>query len=87
MPTPILRIENVSKRYGKKDVLKGVSLTVDKGDSQDPHRSFRSGEEHAPAVHQLSRQTGRGAKDRLDEQEVHYAHKRDLYAYRQKRWE
>ena len=32
MPTPILRIENVSKRYGKKDVLKGVSLTVNKGD-------------------------------------------------------
>jgi ABC-type lipopolysaccharide export system ATPase subunit len=32
MTAPILRIENISKRYGKKDVLKGASLDVNKGD-------------------------------------------------------
>ena len=32
MADPILRIENLSKRYGKKDVLKGASLDVNKGD-------------------------------------------------------
>jgi len=29
---PILRIENVSKRYGKREVLRGVSLSIRKGD-------------------------------------------------------
>ena len=32
METPILRIENISKRYGQKDVLKGASLEVNRGD-------------------------------------------------------
>ncbi len=61
MTTPILRIENVSKRYGKKDVLKGASLDREQGGPQDPHRPLRRGEEHAPAVHQLPRQARRGA--------------------------
>jgi len=53
------------------------------GGSQVLIRSFRGGEEHAPAVHQLSRQTGRGT-DLAGRAGGPLCHKRDLYAYRQK---
>ncbi|MBU2054795.1 MAG: amino acid ABC transporter ATP-binding protein [Proteobacteria bacterium] len=83
MPEPILRIENVSKRYGKKEVLRGASLTVNKGDLKiliGPSGAGKS------TLLQCINFLVRPDEGRiwLEEKEVHYAHKRDLYAYRQK---
>jgi polar amino acid transport system ATP-binding protein len=83
MSEPILRIENVSKRYGRKDVLKGASLEVNKGDLKiliGPSGAGKS------TLLQCINFLVRPDEGRvwLEGKEVHYHHKRDLYAYRQK---
>ena len=83
MAAPILRIENVSKRYGKKDVLKGASLEVNKGDLKILIGPSGAGKSTLLQCINFLVKPDEG-RIWLDEQEVHYAHKRALYAYRQK---
>ena len=83
MASPILRIENVSKRYGKKDVLKGASLTVNKGDLKILIGPSGAGKSTLLQCINFLVKPDEG-RIWLEDQEVHYAHKRNLYAYRQK---
>jgi len=83
MSTPILKIENVSKRYGKKDVLQEVSLTVNKGDLKILIGPSGAGKSTLLQCINFLVKPDEG-RIWLDGQEVHYAHKHDLYAYRQK---
>ncbi len=83
MAEPILRIENVSKRYGKKDVLKGASLDVNKGDLKILIGPSGAGKSTLLQCINFLVKPDEG-RVWLDGQEVRYAHKRDLYAYRQK---
>ncbi len=83
MTEPVLRIENLAKRYGKKDVLKGASLTVNKGDLKiliGPSGAGKS--TFLQCINFLVRPDE--GRVWLDGAEVHYHHKRDLCAYRQK---
>jgi polar amino acid transport system ATP-binding protein len=83
METPILRIENVSKRYGKKDVLKGASLDVNKGDLKILIGPSGAGKSTLLQCINFLVKPDEG-RIWLDGREIHYAQKRDLYAYRQK---
>ncbi|MEI7673045.1 MAG: amino acid ABC transporter ATP-binding protein, partial [Deltaproteobacteria bacterium] len=83
MTAPILRIENISKRYGKKDVLKGASLDVNKGDLKILIGPSGAGKSTLLQCINFLVKPDEG-RVWLDEQEVHYANKRDLCAYRQK---
>jgi len=83
MTAPILRIENISKRYGKKDVLKGASFDVLKGDLKILIGPSGAGKSTLLQCINFLVKPDEG-RIWLDEQEVHYAHKRDLCAYRQK---
>lgn len=83
METPILRIENLSKRYGERDVLKEASLEVKKGDLKiliGPSGAGKS------TLLQCINFLVRPDEGRvwLNGREVRWAHKRDLCAYRQK---
>ena len=83
MTAPILRIKNISKRYGKKDVLKGASLEVNKGDLKILIGPSGAGKSTLLQCINFLVKPDEG-RIWLDEQEVHYANKRDLCAYRQK---
>lgn len=81
--TPILRVESLSKRYGNKEVLKGASLEVRRGDLKiliGPSGAGKS------TLLQCINFLVRPDEGRvwLDGREVHYTQKRGLYAYRQK---
>ena len=83
MTTPILRIENMSKRYEGKEVLTGASLTVNRGDLKiliGPSGAGKS------TLLQCINFLVRPDEGRiwLEDEEICYTHKRDLYAYRQK---
>jgi polar amino acid transport system ATP-binding protein len=83
MSAPILRIENITKSYGKKEVLKGVSLEVNKGDLKiliGPSGAGKS--TFLQCINFLVRPDH--GQVWLDEREVRYEHKRNLYTYRQK---
>ena len=83
MTAPILRIENVSKRYGKKDVLTGASLTVNKGDLKILIGPSGAGKSTLLQCINFLVKPDEG-RVWLEGEEVHYTHKRDLCAYRQK---
>ncbi|MFH2076702.1 MAG: ATP-binding cassette domain-containing protein [Pseudomonadota bacterium] len=85
MASPILRIENVSKRYGKKDVLKGASLTVHKGDLKILIGPSGAGKSTLLQCINFLVKPDEG-RIWLEDQEVHYALNRYLYAYRHKVW-
>lgn len=83
MTSPILRIENLSKRYGQREVLRGVSLEVDKGDLKiliGPSGAGKSTFLHC--INFLVKPDQ--GRVRLDGREIHPERKRELYAYRQK---
>jgi polar amino acid transport system ATP-binding protein len=81
--TPILRIENVSKRYGGKDVLTGVSLTVNKGDLKILIGPSGAGKSTFLQCINFLVKPDEG-RIWLEDEEIRYTHKRDLTAYRQK---
>jgi len=83
MTTPILRIENLSKRYGTKDVLKGASLTVNKGDLKILIGPSGAGKSTLLQCINFLVKPDEG-RVWLEDAEVHYARKGDLCAYRQK---
>ena len=83
MTTPILRIENVSKSYGGKDVLRGASLTVNRGDLKILIGPSGAGKSTLLQCINFLVKPDEG-RIWLEEEEVRYTHKRDLYAYRQK---
>ena len=83
MTRPILRIENLSKRYGAKDVLKGASLTVNKGDLKILIGPSGAGKSTLLQCINFLVKPDEG-RVWLEDAEVHYTHKSDLCAYRQK---
>lgn len=83
MATPILSVENLSKRYGTRDVLRGVSLTVNRGDLKILIGPSGAGKSTLLQCVNLLVRPDEG-HIRLDGEEIRYAHKRDLYVYRQK---
>ncbi|MHB9096374.1 MAG: amino acid ABC transporter ATP-binding protein [Syntrophales bacterium] len=83
MTTPILRIENVSKRYEGKDVLTGASLTVNKGDLKILIGPSGAGKSTLLQCINFLVKPDEG-RIWLEDEEIRYTHKRDLYAYRQK---
>ena len=52
-----LQVENLHKRYGNQEVLKGVSLSAHAGDVISIIGSSGSGKEHLPALHQPAGET------------------------------
>jgi polar amino acid transport system ATP-binding protein len=83
MTAPLLRIENLSKKYGQREVLKGVSLEVEKGDLKiliGPSGAGKSTFLHC--INFLVKPDEGHVW--LDNEEIHPARKRELYAYRQK---
>jgi polar amino acid transport system ATP-binding protein len=83
MASPILRIENLSKRYGQREVLKGVSLEVDKGDLKiliGPSGAGKSTFLHC--INFLVKPDE--GRIWLDDREIRHERRRELYAYRQK---
>lgn len=83
MTTPLLRVENLSKKYGQREVLRGVSLEVEKGDLKiliGPSGAGKSTFLHC--INFLVKPDE--GRVWLDNQEIHPVRKRELYAYRQK---
>jgi polar amino acid transport system ATP-binding protein len=81
--TPILRIENLSKRYGDKEVLRGASFDVRRGDLKILIGPSGAGKSTLLQCINFLVKPDEG-QVWLDGREVRYTHKRDLYAYRQK---
>jgi polar amino acid transport system ATP-binding protein len=82
-PEPILRLENIHKRYGAQDVLRGVSLELHRGDIKviiGPSGSGKSTLLHCINF-LVNFEQGRVW---LHEREIDPADKPRLYAYRQK---
>lgn len=80
---PVLRIENITKRYGQKEVLKGASLSVNQGDMKiliGPSGGGKS--TFLQCINFLV--TPDNGRILLDGKEVNHNSKRELYAYRQK---
>ena len=83
MTEPILRIENLAKRYGDREVLAGVSLMVNKGDLKiliGPSGAGKS--TFLQCINFLVRPDG--GRVWLEGREIHSGQKRELCAYRQK---
>jgi len=80
---PLLRIENVSKRYGKREVLRDVSLSVCKGDLKILIGPSGAGKSTLLQCINFLVKPDEG-RVWLEGEEVKRSHKKDLYAYRQK---
>lgn len=79
---PILRVENVHKRFGKREILKGVSLTISKGELKvliGPSGAGKS--TFLQCINFLV--TPDEGEIWLEGTRVSGAHKRELYRYRQ----
>ena len=55
---PALVVQNIHKRFGNLEVLKGISLTANEGDRHRAHRLQRLGQKHLPALHQSAGNAG-----------------------------
>lgn len=80
---PVLRVQNIKKRYGDNEVLKGISLEVNRGDIKvviGPSGGGKSTLLHCINF-LVSVDEGRVW---LKGEEINYASKRQLYSYRQK---
>jgi polar amino acid transport system ATP-binding protein len=80
---PILKCENIEKRYGRKEILRGVSLSINKGELKiliGPSGAGKS------TLLQCINFLVRPEKGRvwLDDVEVRYHQKKELQSYRQK---
>ncbi len=83
MATPILSVENLSKRYGTRDVLREVSLTITPGDLKILIGPSGAGKSTLLQCINFLVQPDAG-RVWLEGEEVHSSRKRDLCAYRQK---
>lgn len=80
---PILRVEGIAKRYGRREILRGVSLAVNAGDLKILIGPSGAGKSTLlQCINFLVRPDA--GRIWLEDREIQYAHKRDLYAYRQK---
>ena len=59
---PMLEVRDIHKSFGEREVLKGVSLSVDKG-SVVAILAFGFGQDHPAALHQLSGEGGQRQPD------------------------
>lgn len=80
---PILKIENISKRYGERAVLKGVSLEVFDGDLKIIIGPSGAGKSTLLQCINFLVTPDEG-RLWLEGREIDYAERRGLYAYRQK---
>ncbi len=80
---PVLRIENISKRYGDKEVLKGASLSIQEGDLKILIGPSGGGKSTLLQCINFLIMPDSG-HIWLDGREVNYKHKKNLYGYRQK---
>jgi polar amino acid transport system ATP-binding protein len=79
----ILELENLVKSYGDQTVLRGVSLSLRKGDIKVVIGPSGAGK--STLLHCINFLTAvDGGQVRLRNQEIHAHRKRELYAYRQK---
>ena len=80
---PVLRAENIRKRYGDNEVLKGISFELHKGDIKVVIGPSGSGKSTLLHCTNFLVKFDEG-RIWLKEKEVNYASKSELYAYRQK---
>ncbi len=83
MTTPVLRIENLSKRYGSRAVLTGASFSVNKGDLKILIGPSGAGKSTLLQCINFLVQPDEG-RIWLDGEEVRPGHRRALCTYRQK---
>ena len=60
---PMLEVSDIHKSFGEREVLKGVSLSVDKGSVVGHPGAFGFGQDHPAALHQLSGEGGQRQPD------------------------
>ena len=80
---PVLRIENISKRYGEKEVRRGASLSVNEGDLKILIGPSGGGKSTLLQCINFLIMPDKG-RVWLDGREINHQQKRELYAYRQK---
>ncbi len=83
MTAPILQIKDITKSYGKKEVLKGVSLDVNRGDLKILIGPSGAGKSTFLQCINFLVRPDKG-QIWLNGKEVRCEHRRNLYAYRQK---
>ena len=82
-PTPVLTVRNIQKRFGGTEILKGVSLELDRGDIKVIIGPSGSGK--STLLHCINFLVNADAGTvRLNGKEIVTANKKALYAYRQK---
>ena len=82
-PTPVLKVRNIKKRYGDVEVLKGVSLELDRGNIKVVIGPSGSGK--STLLHCINFLVNADAGAiKLNNKEIIAADKKALYAYRQK---
>jgi polar amino acid transport system ATP-binding protein len=79
---PVLRIENISKRYGSKEILRDISFTVNRGDLKVLIGPSGAGKSTLLQCINLLVKPEEG-RIWLEGREIKAARKRELYAYRQ----
>jgi polar amino acid transport system ATP-binding protein len=80
--TPILRVENLTKRFGPREILKDVSLTVNRGELKVLMGPSGAGKSTLlQCIHYLVKPDAGSVW--LEDRMVKPARKRELYAYRQ----
>lgn len=80
---PVLRIENISKRYGEKEVLKDATLSIQEGDLKILIGPSGGGKSTLLQCINFLIMPDKG-RIWLDGEEVNQRHKKKLYGYRQK---
>ncbi|MBN2124626.1 MAG: amino acid ABC transporter ATP-binding protein [Deltaproteobacteria bacterium] len=80
---PVLRVENMTKRYGDKEVLKGASLSINQGELKILIGPSGGGKSTLlQCINFLV--TPEEGRVWLDGEEIFHTRKKELYAYRQK---
>ncbi len=80
---PVLNVQNIRKRYGEQEILKGVSLELHKGDIKCVIGPSGSGKSTLLHCINFLVQFDEG-RIWMNGQEINYGSKRELYAFRQK---
>jgi polar amino acid transport system ATP-binding protein len=82
-PNPILTVQNIRKRYGNTEVLKGVSLALNRGNIKVMIGPSGSGKSTLLHCINFLVKADEGSI-RMNNKEINYTQKHELYAYRQK---
>lgn len=80
--TPILQIDNIRKFFGKKEILKGVSLSIHKGELKVLMGPSGAGKSTLLQCINFLVVPDEG-EIRIEGRQVHHSRKQELYAYRQ----